>query len=248
MGTIPLHRLSFLSDEDCWLLFKQRAFGRGNEDLPNLVAIGKEIVKKCGGVPLAAKSLGGLMCFKSEEKEWLYVLESEIWNLLQDKNFILPVLRLSYFNLPLESRRCFAYCAIFVKGSSIEKEDLIHLWMANGYISCKGGWELEDIGDQIWNELCWISFFKDVEKDEGQIWMHDLAQSVMKDECQMMEFNSSINMSNKTVHHVRLVVRPADSFINTFQKVVSLRTLQLRYQPTSFEKDDKILWDFRKFG
>ncbi|CAL5436196.1 unnamed protein product [Camellia sinensis] len=97
MGTIPPHCLSFLSNEDCWLSFKQRAFGRGNEELPNLVAIGKEIVKKCGGVPLAAKSLGGLMRFKSEENEWLYVLESEIWNLHQDKNSILPVLRLSYF-------------------------------------------------------------------------------------------------------------------------------------------------------
>ncbi|KAL7166652.1 hypothetical protein ACSBR2_037337 [Camellia fascicularis] len=106
MGTIPPHCLSFLSDEDCWLWFKQRAFGRGNEELPNLVAIGKEIVKKCGGVPLAAKSLGGLRRFKSEENEWLYVLESEIWNLLQDKNSILPVLRLSYFNLPFEPFQC----------------------------------------------------------------------------------------------------------------------------------------------
>ncbi|THF93895.1 hypothetical protein TEA_026719 [Camellia sinensis var. sinensis] len=70
----------------------------------------------------------------------------------------------------------------------------------------------------------------------------------MKDECQMMEFNSSINISNKTVHHVRLVVKPADSFNSTFQKVVSLRTLRLKYRPTSIEKDDKILWDFRKFG
>ncbi|XP_028052171.1 putative disease resistance protein RGA3 [Camellia sinensis] len=167
MGTIPTHRLSFLSDEDCWFLFKQRPFRRRNEELPNLVAIRKEIMKKCGGEPLAAKSLGGLTRFKSEENEWIYVMESEIWNLLQDQNSILPVFRLIYFNLPLESRRCFAYCTIFTKGSSIEKEDLIHLRMANGYISCKGGRELEDIGDQIWNELCWISFFKDVEKDEG---------------------------------------------------------------------------------
>ncbi|CAL5436182.1 unnamed protein product [Camellia sinensis] len=46
MGTILPHHLSFLSDEDCWLLFKQRAFARGTEEFPNLVSIGKEIVKK----------------------------------------------------------------------------------------------------------------------------------------------------------------------------------------------------------
>ncbi|CAL5436172.1 unnamed protein product [Camellia sinensis] len=54
MGTILSHHLLFLSDEDCWMLFRQRAFGHGNAEHPNLVAIGKEIVKKRRGVPLAA--------------------------------------------------------------------------------------------------------------------------------------------------------------------------------------------------
>ncbi|CAL5373737.1 unnamed protein product [Camellia sinensis] len=211
MGTISPHRLSVLSKEDCWLLFRQRAFGLGNEERPNFVAIGKEIVKKCGGVPLAAKALGGLMRFKSEEKEWLHVEESEIWKLPQDKNSILPALRLSYSYLPLESRQCFAYCAIFPKGSQIRKRDLIHLWMANGYISCKGGWEPEDIGDQIWNELYLVSFFQEVKDSGSHVYfkmhdlVHDLAQSIMKGECQMIEFNSSSDIYNGKAHHLTLV-------------------------------------------
>ncbi|CAL5441115.1 unnamed protein product [Camellia sinensis] len=254
MGTISPHRLSFLSKEDCWLLFRQRAFGRGNEERANLVFIGKEIVKKCGGVPLAAKALGGLMRFKSEEKEWLHVKESEIWDLPQDKNSILPALRLSYFYLPLESRRCFAYCAIFPKGSQIQKRDVIHLWMANGYISCKGGWEPEDIGNQIWNELCLISFFQDVENYNSDMHfkmhdlVHDLAQSIMKDECEMIEFNSSSNISNEKVRHVTLVVGRGDNFNNTFHKVVTIRTLRLKYPPTISFEDDEFLCDFSKFG
>ncbi|KAL7187993.1 hypothetical protein ACSBR1_037935 [Camellia fascicularis] len=253
MGTISPHRLSILSEKDCWSLFRQRAFGRGNEENPNLVVIGKEIVKKCGGVPLAAKALGGLMCFKSQEKEWLHVKESEIWNLPQDKNSILPALRLSYFYLPLESRQCFAYCAIFPKGSEIGKRHLIHLWMANGYISCQGGWEPEDIGDQIWNELCLISFFQEVNYSSDMHFkmhdlVHDLAQSIMKDECQMIEFNSSSNISNEKVHHVTLVAGHADNFNNTFHKVVSLRTLRLQYPLADPLKDDEFLCDFRKFG
>ncbi|KAL7222168.1 hypothetical protein ACSBR1_023974 [Camellia fascicularis] len=254
MGTISPHRLSVLSKEDCWLLFRQRAFGLGNEERPNIVAIGKEIVKKCGGVPLAAKALGGLMRFKSEEKEWLHVKESEIWKLPQDKNSILPALRLSYFYLPLESRQCFAYCAIFPKGSQIQKRDLIHLWMANGYISCKGGWEPEDIGDQIWNELCLISFFQEVKDYKSDICfemhdlVHDLAQSIMKGECQMIEFNSSSNIYNRKAHHVTLVVGLADNFNNTFHKVESLRTLRLQRPSIYSFGDDFFLCDFRVFG
>ncbi|XP_028124738.1 putative disease resistance protein RGA1 [Camellia sinensis] len=254
MGTISPHCLSILFEKYCWLLFKQRAFGCGNEEHPNLVAIGKEIVKKCGGVPLAAKALGGLMLFKSQEKEWLHVKESEIWNLTQDKNSILPALRLSYFYLPLESRQCFAYCAIFPKGSEIQKRDLIYLWLANGYISCKGGWEPEDIGDQIWNELCLISFFQDVKKYYNDMCfkmhdlVHDLAQSIMKDECEMIEFNSSSNISNEKVRHVTSVVGRGDNFNNTFHKVVSLQTLRLKLPTIYSLEDDKFLCDFRKFG
>ncbi|XP_028116204.1 putative disease resistance protein RGA4 [Camellia sinensis] len=253
MGTISPHRLSVLSKEDCWLLFRQRAFGLGNEERPNIVAIGKEIVKKCGGVPLAAKALGGLMRFKSEEKEWLHVKESEIWKLPQDKNSILPALRLSYFYLPLESRQCFAYCAIFPKGSQIRKRDLIHLWMANGYISCKGGWEPEDIGDQIWNELCLVSFFQEVKDYGSDVYfkmhdlVHDLAQSIMKGECQMIGFNSSSDIYNGKAHHLTLVAGRKENFHITFHKVVSLRTLRQQHS-NCLLLDDLFLCDFRMFG
>ncbi|XP_058079238.1 putative disease resistance protein RGA3 [Magnolia sinica] len=85
MGTLPPHHLRRLSDNDCWSLFKQQAFGHGRQEHPNLIILGKEIVKKCGGVPLAAKALGSLMHFKTEEREWLAVKESDIWNLPEEE-------------------------------------------------------------------------------------------------------------------------------------------------------------------
>jgi len=73
MGTCQAHPLSGLSDNECWLLFKQYAFGHYREERAELVAIGKE--KKCDGLPLAAQALGGLMSSRSEEKEWLEIKE-----------------------------------------------------------------------------------------------------------------------------------------------------------------------------
>ncbi|XP_043712704.1 LOW QUALITY PROTEIN: putative disease resistance protein RGA3 [Telopea speciosissima] len=156
MGTFPAHHLKGLSEDDCWALFKQRAFGDGSREVENtnLEAIGKEIVKKCGGVPLAAKALGSLMRFTHTQNEWLFVRESEIWDLPEDEeNTILPALRLSYNHLPSHLRQCFAYCSIFPKDLRMEKEQLVHLWMANGFIPSKGKMELEDIGNEIFNEL-----------------------------------------------------------------------------------------------
>ncbi|KAJ4962693.1 hypothetical protein NE237_022632 [Protea cynaroides] len=124
MGTFPAHHLEGLSDEDCWALFKERAFGVGREENVNLVAIGKKIVKKCGGVPLAANALGSLMCFKHR----VGMRDSEIWDLQEEEEItIFWALRLSYNHMPFYMRQCFSFCSIYPKDYIIEKEKLVHL-------------------------------------------------------------------------------------------------------------------------
>jgi hypothetical protein len=85
--TFPIHKLELLSDEDSWCLLSKHAFG--SEDCcgskcQNLEAIGIKIAKKCGGLPIAAKTLGGLLRSKVDTKEWTAVIKSEIWNLPND--------------------------------------------------------------------------------------------------------------------------------------------------------------------
>lgn len=61
IDTIPSFKLGGLSENDCWLLFKLRAFGEENPDShPRLKEIGREIINKCRGLPLAAQALGGV--------------------------------------------------------------------------------------------------------------------------------------------------------------------------------------------
>ncbi|GAU47687.1 hypothetical protein TSUD_245770 [Trifolium subterraneum] len=103
MGTCHAHHLSGLSENECWLLFKQYAFGNDREEQVELVEIGKEIAKKCGGLPLAAQALGGLMRSRSGEKEWLEIKESRLWDSHSD-NFILPALSLEKGNSLAELR------------------------------------------------------------------------------------------------------------------------------------------------
>ncbi|CDP11742.1 unnamed protein product [Coffea canephora] len=240
MGTLETHRLSSLSENECWSLFRQRAFGRQEaEEYPNLVVIGKEIVKKCGGVPLAAKALGGFLRFKREEAEWNFVKCSELWNLPQDETHILPALRLSYLNLPVELRGCFAYCAVFPKGSKIEKEEVIHLWMANGLISSNGTMEVEDVGDAVLTELHCRSLFQAVEKDEfGSILtfkmhdlVHDLARSVMEAKHGGTESNRTM-MLGEPYHQLTvafpITITGTDQFSSFLSKCGSLRALIVR--------------------
>ncbi|KAM4089039.1 hypothetical protein ACB094_07G118000 [Castanea mollissima] len=191
MATLPIHHMGCLSKADSWSLFKGRAFGMGRvkENL-ELESIGKEIVKKCRGIPLAIKALGSLMSLKNRKSEWLFVKESKIWDLLEGENSILHALRLSYHHLLPYLKQCFAYCCVFPKDHTLEMDTLIQLWLANGVIPSRGLLNLHDVGQDIFNELVWRSFFQDVREDVlGNItckmhdFMHDLAQFIMKLEC-----------------------------------------------------------------
>jgi hypothetical protein len=120
MGISKPHHLSGLSDNECWLLFKQYAFRYDREERPELVEIGKEIVKKCGGMPLAAQALGGLMHSRSGENEWLEIKKDKLWA-LPHENSIFPALSLSYSHLTPTLKQCFAFCAVFPKGMKMIK-------------------------------------------------------------------------------------------------------------------------------
>uniref|UniRef100_A0A0A9HYZ8 Uncharacterized protein n=1 Tax=Arundo donax TaxID=35708 RepID=A0A0A9HYZ8_ARUDO len=76
MGTVEPFCLKRLNEEDSWTLFSRRAFGTCQLDSSKLVEIGKKIVYKCHGGPLALKSMGGLMSTKHEIRDWLAILKA----------------------------------------------------------------------------------------------------------------------------------------------------------------------------
>ncbi|XP_077231144.1 disease resistance protein RGA2-like [Tasmannia lanceolata] len=223
-----LLHLTGLSDSDCWSLFERQAFGSGrSEEHQNLVPIGEQIVKKCGGVPLAAKALGRLLCLEREEASWLPVRDSQIWKL--EENEILPALILSYINLPSHLRQCFSFCSVFPKGLTIRKEELILLWMANGFVTPNETMELEDIGNKIFNDLLWRSFFQDIEKDDsGNITsckmhdlVHDLAQSVIGNKCHIVDREKIEDIPTST----RYVYSHLDSLLEE-QRLYEAKTIR----------------------
>ncbi|KAF2307868.1 hypothetical protein GH714_032776 [Hevea brasiliensis] len=196
MGIELAYNLLGLPHKDCLSLFLKWAFNAGQEkQYPNLVDIGNEIVRKCGGVPLAVRTLGSLLYASTDERHWLSIRDNEIWKLKQEENDILPVLKLSYDQIPSYLKRCFAYCSLFPKNYVLYSFELVQFWMAHGLLDSPGeDQESEDHGMQYVKELWSRSFFQDVE-DHGFFFtckmhdlVHDLAISVAQSECSTVTF------------------------------------------------------------
>ena len=180
MRAVHTHCLDVLSAEDGWSLFKKLAFKNGDSSgHPQLEGIGKKIVHKCQGLPLAIKAMGSLLHSKVEARKWNDVLSSELWDLPKDA--VLPALRLSYSYLPSHLKRCFSYCAIFPKDYEIEKGKLVLLWMAEGLLDQpKSKKRMEEVGDLYFQELLSKSFFQNSTSLKSCFVMHDLVNDLAR--------------------------------------------------------------------
>ncbi|KAM0053639.1 putative P-loop containing nucleoside triphosphate hydrolase, leucine-rich repeat domain superfamily [Helianthus debilis subsp. tardiflorus] len=199
------HELGCLSEEDSWLLFKKLAFaeGRKGDDISELEPIGREIVEKCEGLPLAVKTLGGLMWSKSSTSDWQRVKDNSIWELQENNNF--PALKLCYDNLLPHVKRCFVCCCLFPKGYNMEKDVLIPLWMSNGLIPPRGEIDLYVLGEEILNCLVWKSFIFKTKELSGARYIihdliHDMARHVMRDDCLVIEPDKRVVIPNEALH------------------------------------------------
>ncbi|GKV34345.1 hypothetical protein SLEP1_g42721 [Rubroshorea leprosula] len=204
-----MHHLEKLTNEDCWSIIKQRAFG--NSSFPSeLEGIGRDIASKCGGLALVANIIGGSLWNNRKKDDWLSIKDNNVWRSMEEDGGVLRVLQLSLNRLPIPALKlCFALCSIFPKDFVMGKEMLIQLWMAEGFLQpfSETHLEMEDVGDKYFNALSSYSLFQDVERDPyGSITckmhdlIHDLAQSVSKSQTLILEDGSGRNIPANIQH------------------------------------------------
>ncbi|XP_074582232.1 putative disease resistance protein RGA4 [Curcuma longa] len=201
------HQIQQLSPANCLSLFQQFAFGDQAVD-PILMKISGKIVKKCGGVPLAAISLGNMLCGTRDETYWSSVLKSEIWQLRDEEQKVLAVLKWSYDTLPPRSKKCFAFGSLFSKNHRMTKDGLIKLWIANGFVCSDRNFDAETLGNHVFDDLVKRSFFllapplaySQVTECTMHDLMHDLARSVSADAYWNSYQDSVEDIRNRTYH------------------------------------------------
>ncbi|KAK3159814.1 hypothetical protein QOZ80_1BG0051390 [Eleusine coracana subsp. coracana] len=156
-----IYKMKPLSDDDSLRLFHLRIFHHGNRCHPELEQVSRDILKKCGGVPLAIISIASLLASGKQVKtkdQWLILLNSighglkDSWG-VEDMH---KILSLSYYDLPSHLKPCLLYLSMFPEDYDIERDRLIWRWIAEGFIqheNTSGYDNLFEIGESYFIEL-----------------------------------------------------------------------------------------------
>ncbi|XP_014492701.1 putative disease resistance protein At3g14460 [Vigna radiata var. radiata] len=245
--TVEVYHLNKLSNEDCWLVFANHAFppSETSETRGTLEKIGKQIVKRCNGLPLAAQSLGGMLRRKQTIRDWNNVLQSDIWELPENQCKIIPALRISYNYLPPHLKRCFVYCSLYPKDYEFEKDELIQMWIAEDLVkAAKKGKTLEEVGQEYFDDLVSRCFFQSPRWSEGGYFVmhdliHDLATFLGGDfYFRTDELEKETNIDRKTRHLSLTRFSDPVSDIEAFDTVKFARTfLLIDYKDSPFNNE-----------
>ncbi|CAL4986924.1 unnamed protein product [Urochloa decumbens] len=182
------HHASPLNEEDAWSLLKKQLPPQHNQvvQIDHLKDVGMKIIKKCGGLPLAIKMMGGLLSTRSQsELEWEAVLNHHAWSVAGLPKELDNRIYLSYEDLSPQLKQCFLYCSLFPKGTNIRKRDIIPLWISEGFIqpqhgNSSRGYQLEDIASEYHRDLIMrnlIEPISDIDVNGYQCTMHDVVRS-----------------------------------------------------------------------
>ncbi|KAH7652416.1 P-loop containing nucleoside triphosphate hydrolase protein [Dioscorea alata] len=182
MGVEYIHNVQELSVKDGWSLMCKLVFSANEEcDMQQLQDIGMRIVEKCHGLPLAIRTVAGVL--RENEKhpsEWEKVLENPAWSMSDLPEGVMGVLYLSYEDLPLHLKQCFLFCTLFPKDFALFESFLIEHWVAQGYVKEDKDLIVEEVARKYYRELLRRNLLQPVpytyEKAECQV--HDLLRSL----------------------------------------------------------------------
>ncbi|KAH0757057.1 hypothetical protein KY290_020550 [Solanum tuberosum] len=148
-----VHKLRFLTQEESWDLFCRKLVDV-RAMIPAMESLAKDMVEKCRGLPLAIVVLSGLLSYRGGLDEWQKVKDCLWKNIIEDKTIeISSILSLSFNDLSVALKQCFLYIGIFPEDQVIDAEDIIRLWMAEGFIIPRGEERMEDVAEGFLNEL-----------------------------------------------------------------------------------------------
>ncbi|KAJ6863783.1 disease resistance protein [Populus alba x Populus x berolinensis] len=259
--TCFLHVPPQLNDDESWELFKKKACVDNNypdvRTRAEIERLGREMVGRCTGLPLAIIVLGGLLATKKTIFEWDVVRQNIISHLRRGKGDeqllgVTEVLALSYHELPYQLKPCFLHLAHFPEDCEIQTKKMIRMWVAEGFVSSVyNGVEeetMEDVAQRYLGELVERCMVQVVERGiTGRIrtcrmhdLMRDLCVSKAKQENFLEVFNQSLASDHSADSFPRSTVREARSIGRLRRLAVVLEGDLHKFIPSGYKRNSHL--------
>lgn len=136
------------------LLRKARKDHKDLENNENLRDTVTHLANKCGCLPLAILTVGGILARKKTD-EW-EKFDKQLHSEVESNPSLEPVRRivtLSYNHLPSHLKPCFLYLSIFPEDLEIKRSRLVDRWIAEELVISKVGITVEEVGENYFHEL-----------------------------------------------------------------------------------------------
>uniref|UniRef100_A0A0E0JVW1 Uncharacterized protein n=1 Tax=Oryza punctata TaxID=4537 RepID=A0A0E0JVW1_ORYPU len=179
-------KLNPLGNDDAFELFQRRCFQKSNTKCPShLQELSRQIVNKCGGLPLAINAIGNVLAVQGAKEIVWRRINNQFKCELEDNpglDEVRSALSISFMYLPRHLKNCFLYCSMFPQDYIFNRELLIKLWIVEGFVTQRGNSTLEEVADGYFIELIQQSMMQLVENDEiGRVVscrMHDIVREL----------------------------------------------------------------------
>ncbi|KAJ4794713.1 Disease resistance protein (CC-NBS-LRR class) family [Rhynchospora pubera] len=210
----------------------QKADEQYPDDLYNL---GKQFVKKCGGLPLALVVLSGLLSKKhATYVVWSRVMETMNWGV--DGKQCIAIIGSSYDDLPFSLKSCFMYFATFPEDNEIGGDNLCRMWIAEGFIPQEENKTLEDTAENFLEELVQRSMVQVSKRNwDGSIVccrihdiLHSLAIEKAKEDNFLTACSKIVEMQNWSQQTRRLAIHREIVMAKVTELLMSSATPNLR--------------------
>ncbi|GLJ19757.1 hypothetical protein SUGI_0357900 [Cryptomeria japonica] len=240
-----IYEMQHLSEGESWDLFCLFAFQdrEGNRPPEQLERLAHQIVKECGKLPLAIKTVAASMAKSSLAQEW----ESKLGQLKKVRNAedpILKILKLSYDCLPPYLKSCFAYFSFFPEDTQISfstfkidrtiyHDYVIYLWIAEGFIPQEKDIEQWDIGLDYLHQLENLCLLE-VNRVTRCYTVHDLFLDLVVNICKEDECEFDIPVNETRCRRLLLANKGVDTNVISERPLLCkrfLRTLSFSQNP-----------------
>ncbi|CAL5004041.1 unnamed protein product [Urochloa decumbens] len=194
-----VYKMQPLSEEDSRMLFFRRVSRSRQDCTDEFGELSAEILKKCGGLPLAIISIASLLAGQPK-KEWESVRKS-LGSMFQGNprlEDMKRILDLSYKTLPPPLKTCLLYFGMYPEDHIILKEDLVMQWIAEGFVSKSPRLEAEDVAGNYFNELVNMSMIQPVKIDRVNdevvtCKVHDIMLDLIREKSAEENFNDVVD-------------------------------------------------------